>query len=485
MSVSRSRPKPRHVGTDSAASSTVDPLPTAKTLTDTEREAVGLVKVEDFDPWEYTDRILKLVEGKAASTASKMWSSYSHVPYLRAGKVKGTVARVCTLAGTNTRELESCHLVSALQGEKEMEDLVEGCAVPAGTRHEVPANRFPCHEPRLSRQFNQHNIHLVPSMADVLVRLAGEVMYFQKRQSADDATRAAQYPAIRPPWALFYQRLEARPPSVTFAFTKHSTDLIVIRQERPNTAATSYLAARTAAELAANDSDNGPKLPLLPPIEVLCSLNLVIAAMQERIAQPAPAPNALVIESKQIADFAWILYSMWYMRDGDELRMEALVREAQRLVSLHTSEHAYAPFILQPTDHAFNDLKPPPLPSNTMRNGPQPSFPGEDFLTTLRLDAEPLGGLDMTIESDEGSIGEDESVCSETSSLSGFMSSACSNCNSPVPKTPKTAAAVKAAPSTDLPSWWHDKALHEFGPSGERSADRRIQQWVADVSVDD
>ncbi|GEM08079.1 hypothetical protein Rt10032_c04g2096 [Rhodotorula toruloides] len=463
MSVSRSRPKPRHVGTDSAASSTVDPLPTAKTLTDTEREAVGLVKVEDFDPWEYTDRILKLVEGKAASTASKMWSSYSHVPYLRAGKVKGTVARVWRERdGRPGRRLRS-----------------SGRDSPRSAGKSLPL------EPRLSRQFNQHNIHLVPSMADVLVRLAGEVMYFQKRQSADDATRAAQYPAIRPPWALFYQRLEARPPSVTFAFTKHSTDLIVIRQERPNTAATSYLAARTAAELAANDSDNGPKLPLLPPIEVLCSLNLVIAAMQERIAQPAPAPNALVIESKQIADFAWILYSMWYMRDGDELRMEALVREAQRLVSLHTSEHAYAPFILQPTDHAFNDLKPPPLPSNTMRNGPQPSFPGEDFLTTLRLDAEPLGGLDMTIESDEGSIGEDESVCSETSSLSGFMSSACSNCNSPVPKTPKTAAAVKAAPSTDLPSWWHDKALHEFGPSGERSADRRIQQWVADVSVDD
>lgn len=147
-------------------------------------------------------------------------------------------------------------------------------------------------------ELDSHSIHLVPSLDDVLARLAGEVMYFTKRQSANSATRAAEYSTIRPPWELFYKRLEARPPAVTFAFTKHSTDLLVIRQERPNTAAVNYLTARTAAEVAANESSNGLKLPVLPPVEVLCSLNLVVAAMQQRVAQPLPAPDALVVESK-------------------------------------------------------------------------------------------------------------------------------------------------------------------------------------------
>ncbi|BGO99586.1 hypothetical protein NBRC10513v2_004669 [Rhodotorula toruloides] len=281
----------------------------------------------------------------------------------------------------------------------QMADLIEGGAAPPGTRYEAPANRFPLnHDFRVD--LDSHHIHLIPSLDDILARLAGEVMYLTKRQSADSATRATQYSTIRPPWELFYQRLEARPPAVTFAFTKHSPDLLVIRQERPNTAAFNYLTGRTAVEVAANDGGDGLKLQMLPPVEVLCSLNLVVAAMQQRIAQPAPAPDALVAESKRIADFAYILYNMWYIRD--ESKMETLVHEAQRLVAVHTPENAYAPLILRPDEHEFGDLKPAPLPPNALRNAPQVTSGGEYLLSTQQLNSEQLGGLEgATMSSEE------------------------------------------------------------------------------------
>ncbi|BGP33036.1 hypothetical protein JCM10296v2_004825 [Rhodotorula toruloides] len=225
---------------------------------------------------------------------------------------------------------------------------------------------------------DEDNIHLIPSLDDILARLAGEV------------------------------RLEAQPPALTFAFTKHSTDLLVIRQEQPNTAAVNYLTARTAAEVAANDGNGGLKLPMLPPIEVLCSLNLVVAAMQQRIAQPAPAPEALSVESKRIADFAWILYNMWYIRSGDESQMEMLVHETQRLVSLCAPEHAYAPFILRPEEHEFEDLKPAPLPPDALRNGPRASADGQEFSSTLQFDTEQLGGLEGASTASEQLDGSQE-----------------------------------------------------------------------------
>ncbi|CDR41408.1 hypothetical protein NBRC10512_002041 [Rhodotorula toruloides] len=382
--------KRQRLASSFSTSSRLFPLPSSfQRLTQPERSGISLLRTSQtpFDPWRYTAAVLEAVSSGSGPLFDEEWSEYSSVPYFREGLTKRTVSRACTLAGTLTQRLEACYLVSPEHGEKEMADLIAGGAIPPSTRYEAPANRFPLNHD-FRNELDSHSIHLVPSLDDVLARLAGEVMYFTKRQSANSATRAAEYSTIRPPWELFYKRLEARPPAVTFAFTKHSTDLLVIRQERPNTAAVNYLTARTAAEVAANESSNGLKLPVLPPVEVLCSLNLVVAAMQQRVAQPLPAPDALVVESKQIADFACILYNMWYTRSGDESKMETLVHEAQRLVSLYAPENAYASFILRPDEHELADLEPAPLPPNALRNGPQTLADGQGFLSTLQLDEE-------------------------------------------------------------------------------------------------
>lgn len=413
----------------SVGSSTSDPLPTSEGLTATERTAVGLLPTGDFDPWQYNSAVLKELSG--VETSSK-WTEFSHVPYLKRGPSKDIpLTRWCTLVGASTGKLESCHLVPAEHGEAivrfprspfalrihavdpfrhaQIEGLVAGSAVPAGMRHEAPANRFPRESVQRSgsrtspdslivrtvqHEFHQaldhHALHLIPSLDDVLARLAGEVMYYEQRKAADPAARAARYPTFRPPFDLFYKRLEARCPAISFQFTHLSGWTFVSRKDSYDSLPTNLLLARTEADITKNRATNN--LALLPPVEILCSLNLVIAGMNGRFAQSEPVPLPVVEESQvsgrvlqavwkcfgrhaedsavqNVAVFAHLLYRIWHLRDGDESHMEKIVSNVQLLTtSLLPDDYPLAPYLLHPTTHSIDDLPLLPQPDNTLRS---------------------------------------------------------------------------------------------------------------------
>ncbi|BGP62191.1 hypothetical protein NBRC10512v2_003520 [Rhodotorula toruloides] len=294
----------------------------------------------EYDPWEYNANVLEAAAGDGGSIK---WGELSNAPYLRKGP--GKLVRWCTLAGASTGRLESCHLVPAEHGETIIKGLVEGNAVPAGMRHEAPANRFPLrHE--FHRALDHGALHLLPTVDDVLARLAGEVMYYEQRKAADPA-KLHQLVKLDP-------RLRAR---------SH------------NTPSQPFLLARTANDLTENASSNN--LALLPPIEILCSLNLLIAGMNGRLAQSEPVPLAVVEESETLALFAHLLYRIWHLREGDESHMDSIVRNVQHLVSALLPDHPLAPYLLHPTDHSIDTLPLLPQPNNTLRSSSHLTDPAQ------------------------------------------------------------------------------------------------------------
>ncbi|BGP07677.1 hypothetical protein JCM10049v2_003517 [Rhodotorula toruloides] len=356
-------------GSASSSTSSVDPLPSSNALSATERSAICLLPQGEYDPWEYNANVLEAAAGDGGSIK---WGELSNAPYLRKGP--GKLVRWCTLAGASTGRLESCHLVPAEHGETIIKGLVEGNAVPAGMRHEAPANRFPLrHE--FHRALDHGALHLLPTVDDVLARLAGEVMYYEQRKAADPAKRANDYPTFRPPFDLFYRRLEARPPAIRFQFTNLSSWTLVMRATSHNTPSQPFLLARTANDLTENASSNN--LALLPPIEILCSLNLLIAGMNGRLAQSEPVPLAVVEESETLALFAHLLYRIWHLREGDESHMDSIVRNVQHLVSALLPDHPLAPYLLHPTDHSIDTLPLLPQPNNTLRSSSHLTDPAQ------------------------------------------------------------------------------------------------------------
>lgn len=228
----------------------------------------------------------------------------------------------------------------------------------------------------------------------MLARLAGEVMYYEQRKAADPAKRANDYPTFRPPFDLFYRRLEARPPAIRFQFTNLSSWTLVMRATSHNTPSQPFLLARTANDLTENASSNN--LALLPPIEILCSLNLLIAGMNGRLAQSEPVPLAVVEESEvslplfaagvghaehpiaqTLALFAHLLYRIWHLREGDESHMDSIVRNVQHLVSALLPDHPLAPYLLHPTDHSIDTLPLLPQPNNTLRSSSHLTDPAQ------------------------------------------------------------------------------------------------------------
>ncbi|BGO91250.1 hypothetical protein NBRC10512_001313 [Rhodotorula toruloides] len=327
-------------GSASSSTSSVDPLPSSNALSATERSAICLLPQGEYDPWEYNANVLEAAAGDGGSIK---WGELSNAPYLRKGP--GKLVRWCTLAGASTGRLESCHLVPAEHGETIIKGLVEGNAVPAGMRHEAPANRFPLrHE--FHRALDHGALHLLPTVDDVLARLAGEVMYYEQRKAADPA-KLHQLVKLDP-------RLRAR---------SH------------NTPSQPFLLARTANDLTENASSNN--LALLPPIEILCSLNLLIAGMNGRLAQSEPVPLAVVEESETLALFAHLLYRIWHLREGDESHMDSIVRNVQHLVSALLPDHPLAPYLLHPTDHSIDTLPLLPQPNNTLRSSSHLTDPAQ------------------------------------------------------------------------------------------------------------
>ncbi|BGP31697.1 hypothetical protein JCM10296v2_003471 [Rhodotorula toruloides] len=307
--------------------------------------AAGSLPNRGFDPWDYNAKVLEAVAGSGGNVE---WAELSNAPCLRNGPGKD---------------------IPLIGG------LVEGNAVPAGMRHEAPANRFPLrHE--FQRALDHSALHLLPTLDDVLVRLAGEAMYHEQRKAADPAKRATDYPTFRPAFNLFYRRLEARPPAIRFQFTNLSSWSLVKRNTSHNTVSQPFLLARTADDVTKNVS--GSNLAILPPIEILCSLNLLIPGMNGRLAQSEPVPLAVVEESETLVLFAHFLYRMWHLREGDESVMDSIVQKIQLLLpTLLPADHPLTPFLMRPTEHSIDSLPLIPQPTNTLRSASHLTDPAQ------------------------------------------------------------------------------------------------------------
>ncbi|GEM07579.1 hypothetical protein Rt10032_c03g1596 [Rhodotorula toruloides] len=227
-------------------------------------------------------------------------------------------------------------------------------------------------------------------------------MFYEQRKVADLATRTTNYPTFRPPFTLFYERIEACSPAVRLHFTNLSSWSFVSRTAFPKSVPQNFLFARTATDIAKNAS--GASVALLPPIEILCSLNLLLAAMNGRLAH----------SEQTLALFAHLFYRIWHLREGGESHMDSIVRKIQLLVpTLLPDDHPLKPFLMHPTEHSIDSLPLLPHSDNTLRSSSHLTDPTQRLALSIDVEAHSISSEEMT--SEQGASGGNTAVQQEGS----------------------------------------------------------------------
>lgn len=143
------------------------------------------------------------------------------------------------------------------------------------------ADRFDpvCHD--LHTAMDHLQMSFTPIEDELLARLTAEIQY-QKLRADDDP--------VRPPFSLFYQRLDGREAYIdAFFTTDFPMDYLIRGVTYKEKTPISWATKRTQDESVANAD-----WPRPPPFRFYCSGNAVIAAMRSRVAQLDPAPDDVI-----------------------------------------------------------------------------------------------------------------------------------------------------------------------------------------------
>lgn len=124
-------------------------------------------------------------------------------------------------------------------------------------------------------------MHLLLLEDELLARLTAEIQY-QRLRTDDDP--------VRPPFSLFYWRLDGRSALIDTFFTAgFPMDYVFRRTTWKDPLPVSWSSNRTQAESLATT-----EWPRPPPFRVYCSGNALMASMRRRVAQVEPAPLAAI-----------------------------------------------------------------------------------------------------------------------------------------------------------------------------------------------
>ncbi|BGP26399.1 hypothetical protein JCM10295v2_005352 [Rhodotorula toruloides] len=185
---------------------------------------------------------------------------------------------------------------------------------------------------------------LTPIEAELLARLTAEIQY-QKLRADDDL--------VRPPFSLFYQRLDGREAYIDAFFTMDfPIDYLIRRVTFKEKTPISWATKRTQDESVA-DAD----WPRPPPFRFYCSGNAVVAAMRSRVAQLDPAPYDVIARTATLAELVKELWGLWMLKDPAVAR-----KRAERAATLLQDRFPSSPYtaLLDAPDFTYDQI---PLPS--------------------------------------------------------------------------------------------------------------------------
>ncbi|GJN93455.1 hypothetical protein Rhopal_006511-T1 [Rhodotorula paludigena] len=266
-------------------------------------------------------------------------------------------APTCALTGLENKP-EAAHLVAAAN---EYAD------------HQVPANKIMLAY-RLHVGLDARTWDLLPALDAVLIRLLAEAAYQSKRLEDEDnepttkrartaasstETASTKLPA-RPPFMLFYERLESIP-AVGHFTPRHAyrAKRLAWRDPLEVEQTVDYAVVRSD-----EDADYAASVELegVPPVLLPASTNLLIYAMAGRIKQIPPAPFELRKSSSILADAVDLLLEFWNLKDTSNPAQ--LVQRAKTFASTLENPSAFgALFSANLSGISFDALPHPSLPS--------------------------------------------------------------------------------------------------------------------------
>ncbi|GAA5856759.1 hypothetical protein JCM8547_008827 [Rhodosporidiobolus lusitaniae] len=334
-----------------------------------------------FSCWDYMDAIEIMLDGTKRSTVM----ACAAVPYaLFIPRPLGSqVSRFwrCALSGTVGAKPEMAHMLPARGGkaEEDVALLIQAGVIPAFAKHDSPANLVPLIS-GIHRALDAREINLLPdSGAVVEPRLFCEYKFYASRLlTALSPSPPGAAPPLsnfsnflnlnldfdhldlsmldlsRPPFETHYADLERTPTIVHLVPNYQFVAASLIRTEgtviqRP----TAYALPRTAAEVNEHELDG---MDPYPPIELLCSANMLIFAAHDRALQPSPAPLPARKMGQVISNGVHLLRDYWLVPQTRTSILDLLKETEKHFLSLPDSP--FYPYFADP--HVPPTFLPPP-----------------------------------------------------------------------------------------------------------------------------
>ncbi|BGP27332.1 proteophosphoglycan ppg4 [Rhodotorula toruloides] len=331
------------------------------------------------DPWSYVEAQAKWVKSKKGLDEEKDWASSSHLMYAHfevdeQGFVKAVERSAITGIYRNVT-LESAHLVSAsrfarlvegkkgearnvtdFRGKRAIKWLIVAKVVPKCADVNCDANRIKM-ETGYHAAFDAGRLRLVPNADLVLVRLVNEIKHQEDRAAALERRGAAAVvpqkrgppndsgevarpflPPVRPDFENFYETLERIGAIFRLFATIDISDPLVSRRSPPQVFKLEGLNLDSCRRKTVDNREEPPEIPnsdypVLPPLLVPVSMNLLIYAVKESVAIAPPVSFAVMDETRRLQGIIHLLISFWMLDDDStEEDIRALVAASRQRV---------------------------------------------------------------------------------------------------------------------------------------------------------
>ncbi|GAA5973779.1 hypothetical protein JCM11641_003151 [Rhodosporidiobolus odoratus] len=351
-----------------------------------------------FSVWDYTERLRTRFK---TTSARPTWVAATAALYRITCdpdlvEPADPTLNLCAIKGYDPNgdfKLEGAHIQRQLGSTANvvLKNLINHKVIPPYAFHLAPVNLVQL-STGIHRDLDNERLDFLPTLPAVCARLACEVMY-QDYRAQYNGEQAGQAP-VRPPFDLFYSRLEAPLAEVQVLPRANYPSMYISRRiPHPERADLESITVYAFPRIKEDDRlrmSTCPTVPLFPHLLIPISTNILIWASFGRILRPPGGPGETDLEREILLAAVQLLLKFWNLGDGDEDKAKKVRDDAEDF--LERQDPTYHQHIVQAKQSGafgFDSVsQPTPAPNavNSMGNVLSPSAPlliadilGDDF----------------------------------------------------------------------------------------------------------